>query len=159
MVLCRLLIFSKSTFSKNSFGNTIRVSNSLDPDQAQLLIWDQTDCKGYQQTTQVGKELKLCQNQPSLNQFICRKYFNHILSMLLSWKYCGLIPLYVEQTLNNYCVSRKEDESLCCWIKLTCQDFFWFLTLLIIKFPLLCKKTNHKGLCPCKNASENVVYF
>ena len=26
--------FSKSTFLKNSFGNTIRVSNSLDPDQA-----------------------------------------------------------------------------------------------------------------------------
>ena len=26
--------FSKSTFSKNSLGNTIRVSNSLDPDLA-----------------------------------------------------------------------------------------------------------------------------
>ena len=31
---CRLLIFSKSTFLKNSFRNTIRVLNSLDPDQA-----------------------------------------------------------------------------------------------------------------------------
>ena len=31
---CRLLIFSKSSFSKNSFRSTIRVSNSLDPDQA-----------------------------------------------------------------------------------------------------------------------------
>ena len=32
---CRLLIFfSKLTFSKNSFANNIRVSNSLDPDQA-----------------------------------------------------------------------------------------------------------------------------
>ena len=31
---CRLLNFSKSTFLKNSFGNTIRVSNTLDPDQA-----------------------------------------------------------------------------------------------------------------------------
>ena len=30
--------FSKSTFSKNSFINTIRVSNSLDPDQAQLSV-------------------------------------------------------------------------------------------------------------------------
>ena len=27
------LIFSKSTFLKNSFRNSIRVSNSLDPDQ------------------------------------------------------------------------------------------------------------------------------
>ena len=29
-----MLIFSKSTLSKNSFRNTIRVSNSLNPDQA-----------------------------------------------------------------------------------------------------------------------------
>ena len=34
MLFCRLLIFSKSTFSKNSLKNNIRVSNSLDPDQA-----------------------------------------------------------------------------------------------------------------------------
>ena len=34
MLFCRLLIFSKSIFSKNSFWNIIRVSNSLDPDQA-----------------------------------------------------------------------------------------------------------------------------
>ena len=31
VVVCRL--FSKLTFSKNSFGNTIKVSNGLDPDQ------------------------------------------------------------------------------------------------------------------------------
>ena len=30
---CRLLTFYKLTFSKNSFRNTIRVSNRLDPDQ------------------------------------------------------------------------------------------------------------------------------
>ena len=34
MFFCCLLIFSKSTFLKNSFRNTIRVSNSLNPDQA-----------------------------------------------------------------------------------------------------------------------------
>ena len=34
MLFCRLLIFSKSTFLKNYTWNTIRVSNSLDPDQA-----------------------------------------------------------------------------------------------------------------------------
>ena len=33
MLFC-LLIFTKSTFLKNSFRNTIRVSNSLDQDQA-----------------------------------------------------------------------------------------------------------------------------
>ena len=30
--------FSKSTFSKNYFRNTIRVSNSLDPDQARHFV-------------------------------------------------------------------------------------------------------------------------
>ena len=53
------LFFSKSTFSKIYFRNTIRVSTSLDPDQARRstsgLILVQTDCKGYQQTTLVGK--------------------------------------------------------------------------------------------------------
>ena len=32
---CLLLFFSKLTFSKSSFGNAIKVSNSLDPDQDQ----------------------------------------------------------------------------------------------------------------------------
>ena len=32
---CCLLSFSKSTFSKNSFRNTLTVSNGLDPDQDQ----------------------------------------------------------------------------------------------------------------------------
>ena len=32
-LLCRLLTFVKFAFSKNSFRNTIRVSNGLDPDQ------------------------------------------------------------------------------------------------------------------------------
>ena len=51
VVLCRLLIFSKSTFSKNSFRNTMRVSNSLDPDIPSGLIWVQNVSKGYQQKT------------------------------------------------------------------------------------------------------------
>ena len=38
-------------FSGKSFLNSIRVSNSLDPDQA--LIWVQTVHKGYPQTTKV----------------------------------------------------------------------------------------------------------
>ena len=44
--------FQNKTFSKNSFRNTIRVSNSLDILSG--LIWVQTVCEGYQQTTQVG---------------------------------------------------------------------------------------------------------
>ena len=59
MLLCHLLIFFQNQlFEKNSFRNTIRVSNSLDPDQAGHLvglIWVQTVSKGYQQTALVGK--------------------------------------------------------------------------------------------------------
>ena len=35
--------FSKSTVSKNSFGNTIRVSNGLDPDQALHIVGPDQD--------------------------------------------------------------------------------------------------------------------
>ena len=35
---CRLLKFSKSLFSKNSFWNIIRMSNNLDLDQAQQFV-------------------------------------------------------------------------------------------------------------------------
>ena len=49
--------FSKSTFSENSFRNIIRVSNvwiQVRPDILLGLIWVQTVCKGYQQTTVVS---------------------------------------------------------------------------------------------------------
>ena len=35
---CRLLIFFKIKFLKNSFRTTIRVSNNLDPDQARHFV-------------------------------------------------------------------------------------------------------------------------
>ena len=38
MLFCRLLIFSKSSFSKNSFRITLRLSSSLDPDRARLFV-------------------------------------------------------------------------------------------------------------------------
>ena len=38
MTFCRQLIFSKSIFFQNSFRNNIRVSNSLDPDQARHFV-------------------------------------------------------------------------------------------------------------------------
>ena len=40
MLVCRLLIFPKIIFFQNIFfRNTIRVSNSFDPDQARHLVW------------------------------------------------------------------------------------------------------------------------
>ena len=52
MLFCRLLIFKKTL--KETFRNTIRVTNSLDPGQAQNLlgvIWVHSVLKCYQQTT------------------------------------------------------------------------------------------------------------
>ena len=80
---CLLIVFSKSTFLKNYFRNTIRVSNRLDPDQAGYLwglIWIQTVCKSYQQTPQVDKELRVKQ---SCNHF----------PLLIGWlKFCRSKP-------------------------------------------------------------------
>ena len=57
MVFLPFADFSKLTFSKTSFRYTIRVSNGLDQDQTDILsvlIWVQTVCKGYQQTSKVA---------------------------------------------------------------------------------------------------------
>ena len=59
VISLRCLIFKINFFEKD-FSNTIRVLKSLDPDQASVMlgmIWVQTVCKGYHQTTLEGKEL------------------------------------------------------------------------------------------------------
>ena len=64
-LLSSAVFFSNPTFLKNSFSNTIRVSNSLDPDHAKRFVGPDfvgpdlgLNClPGYQQTTLVGKEL------------------------------------------------------------------------------------------------------
>ena len=38
MLFCHLWIFLKLTFKKKTFKNTIRLSNSLDPDQARHFV-------------------------------------------------------------------------------------------------------------------------
>ena len=63
VIFCRLLIvFIKWTFLKNSFANTIRVLNSLDPDLAWHFVRPDLDPNRgpdnlYQQTTLVEKAL------------------------------------------------------------------------------------------------------
>ena len=54
---CLLLIFSKSTFSHNSFRNTI--GSRSGPIKTSDLIWVQSVCKGYQQAMLVGSELRM----------------------------------------------------------------------------------------------------
>ena len=59
-IFCRLLIFSKSTVTKNSFRNTNSVSNSLDPDQARRSVGPDlgADClkKVFSRRHSVGNE-------------------------------------------------------------------------------------------------------
>ena len=60
MFLSSVDFFFRINYFENSFRNIIIVPNSLDSDQTDELsglIWVQTVCKGYQQTTLVGKEL------------------------------------------------------------------------------------------------------
>ena len=57
-----VVFFFKIFFTNNYFMNTIKVSNSLYPDQANILlglIWVQTLCKGYQQTIEGNKLIKI----------------------------------------------------------------------------------------------------
>ena len=56
---CLLIFFQNQLFSKNSFRNTIRVSNSSDVLSGRICV--QTACIGYQQTTLVGKKNHHCQ--------------------------------------------------------------------------------------------------
>ena len=65
MLLLSSADFFTIVFSKNSFKNTVRMSNGVDPDQNRHSVgsncWSKTVCKGYQQTKkslQARKELK-----------------------------------------------------------------------------------------------------
>ena len=54
----RPCFFLSANFFKITFQKTIRVSNGSDPDQGTyvlcVLIWFQSVCKGYQQTSKVA---------------------------------------------------------------------------------------------------------
>ena len=55
------LVPDQADILKSNFQIILKVSNSLDQNQADILsglIWVQNVCKGYQQTTPAGKELK-----------------------------------------------------------------------------------------------------
>ena len=52
---CCLLTFFKTKLFQKVISGTLSESYSLDPDQTfSVLIWVQTDCKGYQQKTKVA---------------------------------------------------------------------------------------------------------
>ena len=79
MLFCRLLIFSKSTFLKNSFRNTFRVSNSLDPDLARHVGPDLgPSClqRLSADDTSVGKEFRTILDLVLLNHLISECMMN-----------------------------------------------------------------------------------
>ena len=86
--------FWKLFVQKNIHRNTIRVTNSLDPDQAQHIVGPdlgpkfQTVCKGHQQTTQAGKERQV-------NTFrVLRQILITFLQRLVRlWKYFQFYPI------------------------------------------------------------------
>ena len=68
LVFCHLMIFFQNQlFSKNSFRNMIRVSNSLYPDQAWHFVMPDLglNCKSYQKMTLGDKSLKLNHFRPN----------------------------------------------------------------------------------------------
>ena len=58
-LFCRQLFFSKSTFSKYSFRNTIRVTNSTDPDQTLHNVGSDLGPDCLQQLSDDDPELKV----------------------------------------------------------------------------------------------------
>ena len=63
MFFCHLLIYISKLISKNSFRNTIRDSNSLDPDQARGFVGSDlgSDCLQILSVDDTSKELSSIQ--------------------------------------------------------------------------------------------------
>ena len=89
-LLLLIIFFSKATLSKNSFRNTIRVSNSLDPGQARLFVGPDLDPNCLQRLSADGKELNqektkltLMTSHPDINrEFEKFKNFNECCVMM-----------------------------------------------------------------------------
>ena len=90
-----VFFFSKSTLSKHSFRNTIRVSTvwiQIRPDKMSGLIWVQTVCNGYKQRTLGGivffKEIRLFQrtneNLLSNKDSTLRHWLYIVINLLIS---------------------------------------------------------------------------
>ena len=92
--------FSKSTFSKYSFRNTIRVINSFRPNVLSGLICVQTICKAYQQTTIVVKELSY--EISSKRNFTCKSCITSGPERTASLNFFFKVPsLYILKTNND----------------------------------------------------------
>ena len=80
---CRLLIFSKLNFCKNSFRNTIRMSNSLDPDQARRFVGPDLgpNCLPSLSAYDIGRQ------RVTLLNIMCKSYQKYCLADCLGAPY------------------------------------------------------------------------
>ena len=103
-----VLMLSANFFSKLTFQNSLSGTlsechlNSLDPDQDRqfslsVLIWVQTVCKGYQQTTKVAAS-----NKESVKYFSAKTY--EILVLHIIW----------QRRLGRDCAYEQSHQSLYC---------------------------------------------
>ena len=72
MLFCHLLIFFKINFFKKSFRNTIRVSNSLDPDHARRFVGPDLGPNCFQKlSADDTRRLRLPQNVDDTQVNLC----------------------------------------------------------------------------------------
>ena len=78
MLFCRLLTFSKLTISKNTFRYTIRVSNSLNQDQARHFVGPDSgpNCLQRHQQMTLGDKVKCIQLLEVVQPFLLSLLIN-----------------------------------------------------------------------------------
>ena len=79
ILFCRLLIFFKITYLKKIFMNTIKVSNSLDPDQARHFVRPDLGPNCLQRLS-ADDTSRLRVNASSQNSFLGGRYLTFILT-------------------------------------------------------------------------------
>ena len=107
--------FFPINLSKYSFRNTIKVSNSLDPDQEYILsvlIWVQTVCKVYLQTTKVPACKETVRAATKSLTHLCRMEFlivmNWTSQFLILGLLCGIFHFY-SNFKRNFCKQTVEN--------------------------------------------------
>ena len=97
MLFCLLLIFFKINFFEKFFQQYHQCQTDwipIRPDILSGLIWGQTVCKGYQQTTLVGKELRMLLGGKEVKKIHC------ICDKLMIFYFSALVNTRNEYLLN-----------------------------------------------------------
>ena len=120
MFLSSVDFFSKSTFSKNYFRNTIRVSNSAAQGQARRSVEPDLGPNCLQRLSADGTKRQIANYQLS-SKFWCNdcSSFNSR-DVFLFWVFCYLPPIGLDKSVNLFLFFH---ESICCRYSL--RQFKW----------------------------------